>query len=169
MKAEEVDWHSMREANAENWRTVKELTAKAGVLDDGSNWSPKLLKDGLETWEYYFMLASGFDALANNGGLVHGLHCYFDEEPGTEHYVPKEDMLACWEATGCGFLVQAQELGRRELNRYGVKRYDSLTLEQEEEVEEILDDALDKYDEPPGIQPFEIRWAAYARKHRSSD
>ncbi len=165
MNAPEDKWKEDRKAEAENMKTYNRLWLKAGFDGGRAGWSEKELKNQLKTWEYYFLLASMFEGVANNGGLVHGFHCYFDGDESSGHYVPVEDMLDCWRAIGCKSLIKAHEVGQHELKRFGVTNYEDLDLKREEELEDVLDKALAEVDDG---EPFEIRLADYARRNEAA-
>ena len=166
MSASEDKWEEDKRVREENLKTYNELWAKAGFDGKHTDWTHGLLKDRLQTWEYYFLLASMFGGVSDNGGLVHGLHCYFDDADCIDVDPPAIDVLDCWKAIGCLDMIKAYEVGRSELKRRGVKRYDELSFEQEQEVEEALYKALEEFGK---VNLYDVRLAAYAAKNKSGE
>lgn len=164
--AEEDKWAEIRKAGDENQATYDRLWKKAGFDAPGVRWTVKGLEAKLELWEFQFVMVSMFDGVANNGGLIHGLHCFFDEEPESDLYIEHSKMLEAWKATGCDYLIKAYGIGKKELKRYGVRKYELLSGEQEEELEETLDEAHDDL-EIKG-EPFEVKLSQFAQARQKA-
>jgi len=159
VNAEDEKWAAISKANGENEATYNRLWKKAGFEGEGVQWTVKGLEEKLEKWEFQFVMVSMFDGVANNGGLIHGLECFFDEAPESKLYIEPEKMLAAWKAVDCDYLLTAHGIASKELKRYGVAKYGLLSEEQEEELEETLDEAYEG-----GAEPFEVRLAKFAQQ-----
>jgi hypothetical protein len=157
MTDSDASWEAIRRSEKKNAATRKRLAAKAGLDDGKPTWCPKEWESRLDPWEFNFMVSDSFDALCNQGGLIHAFHCFFDTLPSSSAFIEESKVLDSWEALQSLELPKLYMLARDELKNFGRERFEDLEPEEEEELEKILDDAW-----IGGGVSIEIRLAEYA-------
>lgn len=162
MTKSDAHWEAIRQAEKENSATRKRLVAQVGFDDPNPTWNPTGWEQRLDPWEFHFMVSDSFDALCNQGGLIHAFHCFFDHPEGSSAYIEESKVLASWAALQSSELPKLYQLARQEMARYGRELFDDLEPEEEEELEEILDEAW-----IGGGVSIEVRLAEFARANQS--
>ena len=160
MAQNEIEIRDARRANGE---TYDRLWKKAGFQpeDKDPKWTMALLRKRLDPWEFTFLVASMHDGVSDNGGWVHGMHCFFDEEPGSDLYLPPEEIIGAWKAIGSPGTVRAIQRAQSTLKRLGHERFDDLTETEWEALEAEMNKAYGE-DEPS----VELLFFTYAKQNQ---
>jgi hypothetical protein len=160
MTESDARWNAIRQSETENAVTRNRLSAKSGLDDEDSTWSPAKWEERLEAWEFHYMVSDSFDALCNQGGLIHAFHCFFDNPANSDAFIDESKVMASWTALESSELPKLYRMAKEELQRFGRDSFDDLEPEEEEELEEFLDEAW-----IGGGTPIEIRLAEYAKNN----
>ncbi len=155
----------IRDALKANGETYNRLWKKAGFQlqprDKNFSWTIALLRERLDPWEFTFLIASMHDGVSNNGGWVHGMHCFFDNQAGSDLYIPPDEIIDAWKAIGSAGTVRAIQTARKALKRLGHELFEDLTETEWEALEAEMNKAYGAND-----PDLELLFFAYAKRNQ---
>lgn len=137
------------------------LWRRVGVDPYGASqsWSIELLRNGLESWEFNFLIAAMNARVRVKGGWVQALLVQFDD-PESDVYLHPDELIAAWREIGSEATVRAIQFGLRRLFFLRYQKFEDLSQPEWDQLEAQMDEAFGQ--DQPDVNAL---LASYAERH----
>ncbi|RYZ65217.1 MAG: hypothetical protein EOP09_14635 [Proteobacteria bacterium] len=141
--------------------TYDRLWKKAGSdVRWNDDWTYKSLRECLSDWEYKFLIAAMFDGVVSNGGLMHGMACFFDAEKGEDDRLTPDELIVAFKEIGSRNNACAIEAAVAALKKAKLSQFDEASGSDYEAIESAISKAYTTFKE----HELEVLFYSYIQK-----